>query len=87
MQFILLDQDECVCMYVCVCVCVSEMVGGEVQLMSSITFFVSLLLAGTVIGVVIYTGKETRSVLNTSFAKNKVNTTKTSTGKPASSQI
>lgn len=31
-------------------------------------------LAGTVIGVVVYTGKETRSVLNTSFAKNKVNT-------------
>lgn len=31
-------------------------------------------LAGTVIGVVIYTGKETRSVLNTSYAKNKVNT-------------
>lgn len=31
-------------------------------------------LAGTVIGVVIYTGKETRSVLNTSDAKNKVST-------------
>ena len=77
----------CACMFVCVCVWVSEMVGGEVQLMSSITFFVSLLLAGTVIGVVIYTGKETRSVLNTSFAKNKVNTTKTSTWKPASSEI
>ena len=29
-------------------------------------------LAGTVIGLVIYTGKETRSVLNTSSAKNKV---------------
>ncbi|KAM9384366.1 putative phospholipid-transporting ATPase IIB isoform 2-T2 [Pholidichthys leucotaenia] len=28
--------------------------------------------SGTVIGVVIYTGKETRSVLNTSYAKNKV---------------
>lgn len=28
--------------------------------------------AGTVIGVVIYTGKETRSVMNTSNPKNKV---------------
>lgn len=41
--------------------------------MGNITFL-SLSLAGTVIGVVIYTGKETRSVLNTSCAKNKVNT-------------
>uniref|UniRef100_A0AAQ5XSY4 Phospholipid-transporting ATPase n=1 Tax=Amphiprion ocellaris TaxID=80972 RepID=A0AAQ5XSY4_AMPOC len=32
----------------------------------------TVVASGTVIGVVIYTGKETRSVLNTSFAKNKV---------------
>lgn len=32
----------------------------------------TLLIAGTVIGVVIYTGKETRSVMNTSNPKNKV---------------
>ncbi|CAG5956433.1 unnamed protein product [Menidia menidia] len=32
----------------------------------------TVVASGTVIGVVIYTGKETRSVLNTSYAKNKV---------------
>ncbi|XP_028316949.1 putative phospholipid-transporting ATPase IIB isoform X4 [Gouania willdenowi] len=32
----------------------------------------TVVASGTVIGVVIYTGKETRSVLNTSHAKNKV---------------
>uniref|UniRef100_A0A1A7XFN7 Phospholipid-transporting ATPase n=1 Tax=Iconisemion striatum TaxID=60296 RepID=A0A1A7XFN7_9TELE len=32
----------------------------------------TVVASGTVIGVVIYTGKETRSVLNTSFAQNKV---------------
>uniref|UniRef100_A0A3P9PK23 Phospholipid-transporting ATPase n=1 Tax=Poecilia reticulata TaxID=8081 RepID=A0A3P9PK23_POERE len=32
----------------------------------------AVVASGTVIGVVIYTGKETRSVLNTSHAKNKV---------------
>lgn len=53
-------------------VCVSEMLGMG-KLIGSITLPLSL-LAGTVIGVVIYTGKETRSVLNTSYAKNKVNT-------------
>ncbi|KAM6899228.1 putative phospholipid-transporting ATPase IIB [Xenentodon cancila] len=32
----------------------------------------TVVASGTVIGAVIYTGKETRSVLNTSYAKNKV---------------
>ncbi|XP_061520246.1 probable phospholipid-transporting ATPase IIB isoform X3 [Phycodurus eques] len=32
----------------------------------------TVVASGSVIGVVIYTGKETRSVLNTSYAKNKV---------------
>lgn len=46
---------------------------GNLNIFSSFLSF-CLSLAGTVVGVVIYTGKETRSVLNTSFAKNKVNT-------------
>ncbi|KAG7458280.1 hypothetical protein MATL_G00236500 [Megalops atlanticus] len=43
------------------------------SLSSENTLWASTVVAsGTVIGVVIYTGKETRSVLNTSHAKNKV---------------
>lgn len=43
-----------------------------VMLWFKISSLLELFFAGTVIGVVIYTGKETRSVMNTSNPKNKV---------------
>ena len=60
----------CVSLYVCLFLCVCGLVNEQHYL----HVYVCVALAGTVIGLVIYTGKETRSVLNTSSAKNKVST-------------